>query len=78
VSREDPDATRIRARLLAALNHDLRAAGAHRHQRRQRLGRSDAMENEARRQLEWLSDLQECALRIAAAGTGGGRPICTP
>ncbi|RZT05725.1 hypothetical protein SAMN05216319_4977 [Duganella sp. CF402] len=52
----------IRARLLAALNHDLRAplariaAGAG-------TGFVDlgALENEARRQLEWLSDLQECA-----------------
>lgn len=56
------DAIRIRARLLAALNHDLRAPLA-------RIATSAStglvdlyqLENEARRQLEWLSDLQECA-----------------
>jgi len=57
-----PSDIQIRARLLAALNHDLRAPLA-------RIATSagsgwadlSAMENEARRQLEWLSDLQECA-----------------
>jgi hypothetical protein len=56
------DAQRIRARLLAALNHDLRAPLA-------RIATSAStgfidlhtLEHEARRQLEWLSDLQECA-----------------
>lgn len=62
MSREDLDATRIRARLLAALNHDLRAPLA-RIATNAGSGWVDpsALENEARRQLEWLSDLQECA-----------------
>jgi hypothetical protein len=52
----------IRARLLAALNHDLRAPLA-RIATGAGTGFVDlgALENEARRQLEWLSDLQECA-----------------
>ncbi|MYM29156.1 hypothetical protein SAMN05192549_10333 [Duganella sacchari] len=62
MSRKDLDAVRVRARLLAALNHDLRAPLA-------RIATSAStgwvdvltLENEARRQLEWLSDLQECA-----------------
>ncbi|MTV39001.1 hypothetical protein [Duganella radicis] len=55
-------ATHIRARLLAALNHDLRAPLA-RIATNASSGWADlgAMEHEARRQLEWLSDLQECA-----------------
>jgi hypothetical protein len=62
VSRHDDDAVRIRARLLAALNHDLRAPLA-RIASSAVTGWADlgVMENEARRQLEWLSDLQECA-----------------
>lgn len=54
--------TQIRARLLAALNHDLRAPLA-RIATSVASGWADltAMENEARRQLAWLSDLQECA-----------------
>ena len=54
--------TQIRARLLAALNHDLRAPLA-RIATNAASGWADlgAMEHEARRQLEWLSDLQECA-----------------
>lgn len=56
------DADRIRARLLAALHHDLRAPLA-RIATGAGTGFADlaAMEAEARRQLEWLSDLQECA-----------------
>lgn len=56
------DAARIRARLLAALNHDLRAPLA-RIATQVGTGWADLamLENEARRQLEWLSDLQECA-----------------
>lgn len=62
MSRHDDDAIRIRARLLAALNHDLRAPLA-RIASSAGTGWADlgVMENEARRQLEWLSDLQECA-----------------
>ncbi|MYM23002.1 hypothetical protein GTP46_10130 [Duganella sp. FT135W] len=62
MSRKDLDPNHIRARLLAALNHDLRAPLA-----RIATGASTgfidlgALEFEARRQLEWLSDLQECA-----------------
>jgi hypothetical protein len=62
VSESDQDAARIRARLLAALHHDLRAPLA-RIATRASTGFTDlaALEAEARRQLEWLSDLQECA-----------------
>ncbi|SDG92540.1 MULTISPECIES: hypothetical protein [unclassified Duganella] len=57
-----PDAARIRARLLAALNHDLRAPLA-RIATQVGSGWADLamLEGEVRRQLEWLSDLQECA-----------------
>jgi hypothetical protein len=60
--KADQDAARIRARLLAALHHDLRAPLA-RIATRASTGFADlpALEAEARRQLEWLSDLQECA-----------------
>ncbi|MYM80427.1 hypothetical protein GTP44_00440 [Duganella sp. FT50W] len=56
------DAARIRARLLAALNHDLRAPLA-RIATQVRTGWADLamLESEVTRQLEWLSDLQECA-----------------
>lgn len=56
------DAARIRARLLAALNHDLRAPLA-RIANQVGTGWADLgmLEGEVRRQLEWLSDLQECA-----------------
>lgn len=56
------DAIRIRARLLAALNHDLRAPLA-RIATQVRSGWADLamLEAETRRQLEWLADLQECA-----------------
>ena len=59
---QTPTAVHIRARLLAALNHDLRAPLA-RIATNAGFGFADlnAMESEARRQLEWLSDLQECA-----------------
>jgi hypothetical protein len=62
MSADALDAARIRARLLAALHHDLRAPLA-RIATRASTGWVDlpAMESEARRQLEWLSDLQECA-----------------
>lgn len=62
MSTPEQDAARIRARLLAALHHDLRAPLA-RIATRASTGFADltAMEGEARRQLEWLSDLQECA-----------------
>ncbi len=62
MSTAEQDAARIRARLLAALHHDLRAPLA-RIATRASTGFVDlgAMESEARRQLEWLSDLQECA-----------------
>ncbi|MRX06895.1 hypothetical protein GJ697_03500 [Pseudoduganella sp. FT25W] len=62
MSGDELDAARIRARLLAALHHDLRAPLA-RIATRASTGWVDvpAMENDARRQLEWLSDLQECA-----------------
>jgi hypothetical protein len=62
VSDTKLDADRIRARLLAALHHDLRAPLA-RIATRASTGFADlpALEAEARRQLEWLSDLQECA-----------------
>jgi hypothetical protein len=56
------EARRIRAQLLAALNHDLRAPLA-RIATAAGSGVVDlhVLEHEARRQLEWLSDLQECA-----------------
>ena len=56
------DAARIRARLLAALNHDLRAPLA-RIATQVSTGWADlaVLDGEVRRQLEWLSDLQECA-----------------
>ena len=59
---EPTSATQIRARLLAALNQDLRAPLA-RIATSARTGFADlnALEGEAQRQLEWLSDLQECA-----------------
>ncbi|NYE62899.1 hypothetical protein FHW58_004121 [Duganella sp. 1224] len=62
MSDDGQDAARIRARLLAALHHDLRAPLA-RIATGASTGFADlaAMENEARRQLEWLADLQECA-----------------
>lgn len=62
MSDAERDAARIRARLLAALHHDLRAPLA-RIATRASTGFADlaALEDEARRQLEWLSDLQECA-----------------
>lgn len=62
MSDAERDAARIRARLLAALHHDLRAPLA-RIATRATTGFADlaALEDEARRQLEWLSDLQECA-----------------
>lgn len=62
MSTSEQDAARIRARLLAALHHDLRAPLA-RIATRASTGFADlaALEGEARRQLEWLSDLQECA-----------------
>jgi hypothetical protein len=62
VSAAEHDAALIRARLLAALHHDLRAPLA-RIASRASTGWADlnALESEARRQLEWLSDLQECA-----------------
>jgi len=52
----------VRARLLASLNHELRAPLA-RIAQRAHSGRVDLpeLETEARRQLEWLADLQECA-----------------
>jgi hypothetical protein len=58
----DDDAVRTRARLLAALNHDLRAPLA-RIATQVSTGWADLamLDGEARRQLEWLSDLQECA-----------------
>lgn len=56
------DAARIRARLLAALNHDLRAPLA---RIATQVGSGwadlDLLDGEVRRQLEWLADLQECA-----------------
>lgn len=56
------DAARVRARLLAALNHDLRAPLA-RIATQVGTGWADLgmLAGEARRQLEWLADLQECA-----------------
>ncbi|WP_373989886.1 hypothetical protein [Duganella sp. BuS-21] len=62
MKRGEREAQRIRASLLAALNHDLRAPLA-RIATSAASGWADlaAMEAEARRQLEWLSDLQECA-----------------
>ncbi|MBV7538473.1 hypothetical protein KW842_22100 [Duganella sp. sic0402] len=62
MSADERDPVRIRARLLAALNHDLRAPLA-RIATQVGTGWADLamLEGEARRQLEWLSDLQECA-----------------
>ena len=61
-AQDTTDAARIRARLLAALNHDLRAPLA-RIATQVRSGWADLgmLEGEVVRQLEWLSDLQECA-----------------
>ncbi|NGZ83499.1 hypothetical protein [Duganella aceris] len=56
------DAARVRARLLALLNHDLRAPLAR--IATQAAGSAPdprAIESAARRQLEWLADLQDCA-----------------